>query len=538
MNDLGRKISSFGQWLRSDRQQSQINARFTILAQQVADHILEGRGAPVVFFNASCRLVGVSLNAAFSLLTSWSLRLEGVRVVHFVCGEGMSRCVQGTNRDNPRQPPPCRRCMAQSRALFAGADARYFDFQPDTTLRLKLRDLTVKEMSIFEYGGLALGALALPSLRWVLRRHHLQDDEDTRALYRWYILSAWNVAQKFAALLDKEKPQAVVVFNGMFFPEAVARVVALRRGIRVIAHEVGIQPGSAFFTTGEATAYPMVIPDDFELSREQNQRLDVYLADRRKGNFNMAGVRFWKEMNSLDEKFIQKMAEFKQVVPIFTNVIFDTSQGHANVVFPHMFAWLDMVLRIIQAHPETFFVLRAHPDEGRPGKESRESVAQWAALNRVHTLRNLRFVDSGEFLSSYELIQRSKFVMVYNSTIGLEAALMGTPVLCAGKARFTQLPMVFFPHTQYAFQEKAKEMLTTENITVPPEFVHNARRFFYYQLFRTSLPFGNFVEEAGGFQGFVRLKAESWQEFDPRQSETLRIISDGIIHDQPFLLEQ
>jgi len=35
-----------------------------------------------------------------------------------------------------------------------------------------------------------------------------------------------------------------------------------------------------------------------------------------------------------------------------------------------MFAWLDRVLEIIKAHPETFFVIRAHPDEGRPGKQS------------------------------------------------------------------------------------------------------------------------------------------------------------------------
>ncbi len=57
------------------------------------------------------------------------------------------------------------------------------------------------------------------------------------------------------------------------------------------------------------------------------------------------------------------------------------------------------------------------------------------------------FVGPQETLSSYELIQKSKFVMVYNSTIGLEASIMGAAVLCAGKARFTQYPTVFFPQT-------------------------------------------------------------------------------------------
>ena len=52
----------------------------------------------------------------------------------------------------------------------------------------------------------------------------------------------------------------VVVFNGMFYPEATARWVAQQRGVRVITHEVGLQPYTAYFTTGEATAYPIAYP--------------------------------------------------------------------------------------------------------------------------------------------------------------------------------------------------------------------------------------------------------------------------------------
>ena len=49
---------------------------------------------------------------------------------------------------------------------------------------------------------LPLGRLVLPAIRWVLRRHTLQDDEPTRSLYRKYILSADHVAQEFSTLLD------------------------------------------------------------------------------------------------------------------------------------------------------------------------------------------------------------------------------------------------------------------------------------------------------------------------------------------------
>ncbi len=85
------------------------------MAELVAAHAPEPARAPVVFFNASTRLSGMSLNAAFSILTGWSLRLQGVPVVNFVCQRGMTQCVLGTDRGEPPKAPPCASCMRQSR---------------------------------------------------------------------------------------------------------------------------------------------------------------------------------------------------------------------------------------------------------------------------------------------------------------------------------------------------------------------------------------------------------------------------------------
>ena len=507
---------------------------------------------PIIFFNASTRLVGVSLNAAFALLTSLAMRLQKVPVIHFVCQAGMSRCVLGTDHNDFSKAPPCTACIAQSRWLYSSSMVIPFTYKSDEKLINLLRGLSLERLMELEYQPPAreikignkislppvpLGHLVLPAIRWVLRRHTLQDDELTRSLYRKYILSADRVAEQFSTLLNHASPQAVVLFNGQFFPEATARWVALQHGIRTITHEVGLQPFSAYFTTGEATAYPLHVPDDLELSDSQNDRLDAYLSQRFHGQFSMAGVRFWPEMKGLDESFINKATGFKQIVPVFTNVIFDTSQPHSNVVFPHMFAWLDQVLDIARNHPDTLFVIRAHPDEARPGKASQESVSQWIAQNNAESLPNLIFVDSSQPLSSYELIQKSKFVMVYNSTIGLEASLMGMPVLCAGRARFTQLPTVFFPTTTELFRQQAEEFLAAQAISIPPEFKPNARRFLYYQLYRSSLPFTDFLQEDGIWPGFVKLKKFQPQALTPSASPTIQTILKGILENGDFLLE-
>ncbi|WKZ41190.1 MAG: hypothetical protein QY328_03940 [Anaerolineales bacterium] len=522
------------------------NLRIASVAREVAGKEPTASGAPVVFFKASSGIDDLSWNSGFHLLASWAFRLHGIPVAYFACHSGMSKCVLGTNRDHPHKEMPCKSCVMQSKTLYKNvktfegsnvstSSVNWFDFQRDEQLASRISSLSISELSAFQYQDIPLGALCLPGLRWILRIHHLEDDENTRYLLREYILSAWNVARKFSDFLDQTQPRAVLVFNGQFFPEATARYIAQKRGLRVITHEVGLQPATAYFTEGEATAYPIHIPDEFELNDVQNAKLDAYLAKRFQGDFTMAGIKFWADMKGLDESFLQKAAGFRQIVPIFTNVIFDTSQPHANTVFEDMFDWLDMALDVIKENPDTLFVIRAHPDELRVRKSSRETVEGWVASRGVDKEANVVFVGPREVLSSYELIQRSKFVMVYNSTIGLEASIMGAAVLCAGKARFTQYPTVFFPQTVDDVKRKMREFLAADSIDVPPEFKRNARRFLYYQLYRTSLPFGNFLEPS---VRTTQTKLKLFELDDLLKSESIKAILDGVLNDGDFLLKE
>ena len=512
------------------------NLQIWKMARRVAKQAPPAKGAPVIFFKTSSGIDDFSWNSAFHLLTSWAFRLQGTPVQFFACKSGMTHCVLGTNRDDVTQKPPCKSCIYQSKTLYTRADVNWFSFKGDEELDHALVNLPLADLQRFEFNGIPLGKLSLPGLRWILRRHHLTDDKPTRYLLREYIRSAWNVAREFEVLIKREKPRAVVVFNGQMFPEATAKFVARKHGIRAITHEVGLRPATAFFTEGEATAYPLHIPNEFELDDEQNARLDEYLSKRFQGDFTMAGMKFWSDMKGLDEAFLAKTAEFEQIIPIFTNVIFDTSQPHANTLFEDMFTWLNAVLEVVRENPKTLFIIRAHPDEMRLRKASLETVANWIADRRAADEPNVIFIPPHETLSSYELIQYSKFVMIYNSTIGMEAAIMGMPVLCAGKARFTQYPTVFFPQNVGAYKEKLAEMLKAESIDTPTEFKRNARRFLYYQLYFSSLPFGEYLKTG------VRTSHALLQDFDltrlsPENSPTMKVILDGVLDDGDFLLK-
>ncbi|MEE4194410.1 MAG: hypothetical protein V2J07_04355 [Anaerolineae bacterium] len=537
MTKLHTRLSKAAKW-RVNRLRN--NMAIKHKASLVEKHAPESLARPVIFFNASSRLGSMSLNAAYSLLTSWSIRLSGTSIINVYCKQGMSRCIHGTNREDITQKPPCKECIAQSKVNFSHSKAIGIPFIQDHSFDALIENLSLSELEDFHHSDIPLGHICRSSLRWVMRRYHLKDDDATRTLFREYLRSGWNIARQFEHILTVHQPQALVVFNGIVYPEAIARHLAEIRGIRVISHEVNLQPDSAFFTTEEATFRATKLPDNFELTEVQIHQFNEYFVQRTRGQFKMAGVKFWKEIKGLDAEFLETASHFTQLVSVFTNVIFDTSQEHANIIFPHMFAWLDHLKDLVKSNPQTLFVLRAHPDEARPGKSSQESVAEWVENNHFSELPNAVFIGPNQSINSYELIQRSKFAMIYTSTIGMEATLLGTPVICAGRAYYNEFAPAVFPAASMAeYENWVSNFLTNvDKPVVPEEHAINARNFLYYQLYRTSLPFSDFIEEDGAWQGYVKLKKFPWSALKPENSITMQVLHDGILKGKAFILPE
>ena len=493
--------------------------------------------APVLFFNASTRIHHLSLNAAFALLASWAVRGNGVPAYYLVCQRGLQQCVLGTDWAQPDKPPPCGRCTDYSAGLFPTRWAIELE-QEAGTIRASGRELADADLDAmlgWTHRDLPLGTLCLPGLRWALRRHHLQDDAATQSLLRQYLCSAASLAERVDQILDRLQPQALVVFNGLMYPEAVARAVARRRGLPVVTHEGGLKPFSAFFSQADATFREVERRADYKLGDTQRRALETELPARRQGRFSMAGVRFWPQMQALPERLRAALEAHRAVVAVFTNVGFDTSQIHANTLYPDQFAWLEDLQAAIQAHPETLFVIRAHPDEDRPGKASRESVAQWVADRSLGSRENVLFVPPCEYVSSYELIEGSKFVLVYNSSVGLEACIMGAPVLCAGRARYTQVPTAVLPASTEAYRRQLEEWLQAKAIQASPDRAENARAVLFYELHHASLDLAEFLRPYPVVPGMV-----AFEEFEPQRVAdvaALRVITQGILHGGSFVLD-
>jgi len=110
---------------------------------------------------------------------------------------------------------------------------------------------------------------------------------------------------------------------------------------------------------------------------------------------------------------------------------------------------------------------------------------------------------------------------------------MGVPVLCAGQARYTHYPTVFFPETLDEYQNLFNEFLRADQIPAVSSMSLEARRFLYYQLKVVSLEFSDFILSQETAKGQTLLEQFELSELSGENC-TIKLLNRGILKGESF----
>jgi hypothetical protein len=81
----------------------------------------------------------------------------------------------------------------------------------------------------------------------------------------------------------------------------------------------------------------------------------------------------------------------------------------------------------------------------------------------------------------------------------------------------------------------AAEFIESGNIVLPLEMIEEARRVLFFQLFRTSLLFDQFLDPHSRM-GYVHLKPFPVDALLPAHSPAIYAIQDGVVNGGSFLV--
>jgi hypothetical protein len=393
---------------------------------------------------------------------------------------------------------------------------------------------TVRQCEDFVADGLPLGRLVRISVAWFLSRGTLPDTPQVIDTYRSFLASGIVVAKGLNGILERVNPDRVFMLNGTFFAENIMAALATERGLPFGTYEKGLIHDSIVMTPGAAACY-LKVPDSawqdarqIPLTGDESEALDAYLGERRRGGGTLDN--FWRD-GVEDVGRVRRELRLeagRPLVVMFCNILWDSAVLEKDIGFSSMGEWVVQGIRWAQAHPEVDLVVRIHPAEVQlRNHPTRERMVEHIS-SRVPTLpANVRVVPADDPTNSYVFMDEASLGLIYTSTVGLELAARGIPVLLAADAHYRGRGFTLDPVTSAEYWETADRLLRSPPDEHERQRVRElARRYaaLFFFRFHTVL---DAVHEPGRSRPQVRVAAAT--DLDPGRDPALDRIVAGIL---------
>jgi hypothetical protein len=496
---------------------------FQALGKATAQRAAERTGGP--------RVLVVSLRAwvvhsGYEAVFAHALRLRGATTALLTCGGGLPICEVGWGRRVA--PRACDRC-AYFTDHFAGAAqiehyrlADELSWAPDPArapASAPAQDLSLEALGLVDH-----------SVAWIARSADPAADPDGAEIAGDFRVTETAVADAAERILDRFAPDVVLAVNGLFAEERIIGDVARRRGIRVCSYEIGVRGGTLLYNqNGPAALFDTdelwTQTRDRALVPKQDAMLERLLDDRAAGVG--AHETYFDSIERSDDLRARLGVERGQrVISLFTNVTWDSACLRRHVSYPSMLAWLESAVRIARELPDVALVIRVHPADAKWGSRDDPHEALTRSLGALPP--NVRIVGSTEALDSYAIVAISDTVLSYSTTVGLEAAARGRPVVVAGAVHYRGRGFTW----DIESDDELRAAMADPRLAMTDEQVALARRYAFGFFFRWMVPFRP-MEVAVGKIGSVTTDAA---DLEPGRDPYLDFACDRILDGGPFIL--
>lgn len=299
-----------------------------------------------------------------------------------------------------------------------------------------------------------VGALAELNAVWALR------GEMSRTGRERYVLNSRaqlrEASSAVAAFLESRPTDVVFVPGGVYGSSGIWTALARRRGIRVASFDSGGY-GTLMLAVDGIASQLQDIPRAFAMLNERPNIESERAAIRTAALDEMT-----KRRNGVD-RFASQMREqpastkrFDGAVLIALNSSWDSAALGLHAVFRNSTEWIVETVRYLLTQTAAPVVVRQHPAERL---EIARTSDDYRALlrNAFPDHPRLHFIAADEPVNSYDLLAQVIAVVVYTSTIGIEAAAGGKVVITASRSYYSDLGFVWKAADRTRYDEHLAE---------------------------------------------------------------------------------
>ncbi len=394
-----------------------------------------------------------SYHTALEATWARALKQRGAEARFVTCNGLSGACDIYRDNLNPRDHKSCLECQAETASLFSFLEMPYDwlgTYLPVGT-REKAEEwaanLAPEELLEARWRDMEVGAWAASSAYNQFRTAELDfEDEKVVEIVRDMVVGTVVFAEALEVLFETNRPDTMVLLNGRFFAHWAAIELAKRHGIRFVTHERGFHTDTLRFAENGRTHDLHGVRElwnqwrDIPLLPDEIADTAELLENRRMGR-NFSRLSFSPTPQTPDSVAQVLNLDSRPIVAVFTSSDDETAAfpERRQGAFPKSADFLPAVLELAKERPEVQFVIRIHPNVQKRQAGTNEDALRHAEEIRDQAPDNVRVVMPLDDISSYTLVDIADVGVVYASTIGLEMAVSGKPVLCMAQSTYSHV---------------------------------------------------------------------------------------------------
>lgn len=374
---------------------------------------------------------------------------------------------------------------------------RYLIPQEIELAKVWSEQLKTQDLLTAKYENWFLGEWVKSSVYSHFRINHIDLNQTEIAhIYRRYLYSSLIACFSFERLLLSYQPQTLIVFNGRLSSTRIAFELARAKNIEVLCHERGLLKGSfeifkneiSCDSTKQKTSWQLW--EDIPLRKKELLEITQFMQGRRYGQ-NM----HWKPFSTPpgDAELVKSQLDIKpeqQVWVLFTSTL-DEYVAMENQSDFSQFDWIEQTIDYVSQYQEIFLIIRTHPNTGSKTSlgTNEEELAYYHDLKK-HLPANVKLVMPDDSMSSYSLMDLATIGLVFVSTVGLEMACQGKPVVVAStEAVISHTSFVTTIDGQKDYGAVLDKLRAQPESHDPSGVQRAAFRCAYHLFFRLPIPF-------------------------------------------------
>jgi hypothetical protein len=220
------------------------------------------------------------------------------------------------------------------------------------------------------------------------------------------------------------------------------------------------------------------------------EQVKALFSTRREAGLWQNFSRRWQGMASVGGEAVRAALGLDQrpIVLLATNVIGDSLTLGRQVFSESMTEWLSRTVEYFADHPEAQLVVRIHPGELITKGPSVAEVVRKAVPDGIP--EHIYLVPADAEINTYDLIEVSDLGLVYTTTVGLEMAMSGIPVIAIGQTHYRGKGFTLDPESWEAYFHLLDEAVQFgRGITLNESQVNTAWEYAYRFFFEYPLAF-------------------------------------------------